>query len=390
MGSEWRETTVGEFAPFSYGKGLPQRKRNEFGRIPVYGSNGIVGYHDQALLEGPVIIIGRKGTIGAVHYCDDPCWPIDTTFYVTEAEGRDLRFAYYLLKSLGLDRFNFDSAVPGLNRNTAHCRRITVPLLPEQHTIAHILGALDDKIELNRQMNQTLEAIAAAIFKSWFVDFDPMRAKRDGRDSGPPKEIADLFPDRFEDSELGEIPKGWKVSKLGDVIDLAYGKALKASNRIPGNVPVYGSNGPVGFHNEALVKGPGIVVGRKGNPGIVTWSSRDFYPIDTTFYVVPKGSVSSLFYLFYALKAQDLPSLSADSAVPGLNRNLAYMSQVLVPSKLVLSALDKQVIPLFEKIEANEDESHSLSSLRDALLPKLLSGELRVPDAERFIEEADV
>jgi len=280
--------------------------------------------------------------------------------------------------------------VPGLNRNTAHCRRITVPLLPEQHTIAHILGALDDKIELNRQMNRTLEAIAAAIFKSWFVDFDPMRAKRDGRDSGPPKEIADLFPDRFEDSELGEIPKGWKVSKLGDVIDLAYGKALKASNRIPGNVPVYGSNGPVGFHNEALVKGPGIVVGRKGNPGIVTWSSRDFYPIDTTFYVVPKGSVSSLFYLFYALKAQDLPSLSADSAVPGLNRNLAYMSQVLVPSKLVLSALDKQVIPLFEKIEANEDESHSLSSLRDALLPKLLSGELRVPDAERFIEEADV
>jgi len=282
------------------------------------------------------------------------------------------------------------TGVPAISRplTTLKAIKVTAPPLPEQRAIAHILGSLDDKIELNRQMNETLEAIAQAIFKSWFVDFDPVRAKAEGRDPGLPKEIVDLLSDSFEDSKLGEIPKGWKLNKLGDVIALAYGKALKASNRMPGNVPVYGSNGPVGLHNEALVKGPGIIVGRKGNPGIVTWSSRDFYPIDTTFYVVPKTSLSSLFYLFYALKAQDLPSLSADSAVPGLNRNLAYMNQILVPLRKVLSSFDKHVSPLFERIDANEKESITLSTLRDTLLPKLLSGELRVPDTEKFLMEA--
>lgn len=124
-----------------------------------------------------------------------------------------------------------------------------------------------------------------------------------GRDTGLPKDIADLFPDSFENSELGEIPKGWKVSTIGEVVEFAYGKALKASNRLPGDVPVFGSNGPVGFHNYALVRGPGIVIGRKGNPGIVTWSSIDFFPIDTTFYMKLKSEILSLHYLFYALDA---------------------------------------------------------------------------------------
>ncbi|MBU1186048.1 MAG: restriction endonuclease subunit S, partial [Acidobacteria bacterium] len=229
-----------------------------------------------------------------------------------------------------------------------------------------------------------------AIFKSWFVDFDPVRAKAEGRDPALPAEIAALFPESFENSELGEIPKGWEVKTIGEVVEFAYGKALKASNRKPGCVPVFGSNGPVGFHNEALVKGPGIVIGRKGNPGIVTWSYKDCFPIDTTFYVKQTVIILSLNYLFYALKAQDLPSLSADSAVPGLNRNLAYMSNILVPSKEVLTAFDEQIDPLFHKINANDNESESLASLRDILLPKLISGELRVPDAERFVEENGV
>ena len=168
--------------------------------------------------------------------------------------------------------------------------------------------------------------------------------------------MAALFPDSFEDSEFGEIPTGWDVKTIGDVAEFAYGKALKASDRKPGDVPVFGSNGQVGLHNEVFVKGPGIVVGRKGNPGIVTWSYEDFFPIDTTFYVKKTGVVSSLNYLFYALKSQDLPSLSADSAVPGLNRNLAYMSKFLVPSEKVLKAFDGQIYPLFQTIYANEKE----------------------------------
>ena len=276
---------------------------------------------------------------------------------------------------------------------------LPIPPIHEQRAIAHILGSLDDKIELNRKTNETLEAMARAVFKSWFVDFDPVRAKAEGRDpvrarrgeSGfapnLPPEILNLFPDSFIDSELGQIPKGWEIKTIGEVVEFAYGKALKASNRKTGTVPVFGSNGPVGLHNEALVKGPGIVIGRKGNPGIVTWSSKDFFPIDTTFYVKKIGNISSLIYLFYALKDQDLPSLSADSAVPGLNRNMAYMNNILVPSDKVLSAFDEQVVPLFKKIDVNDDESVTLAALRDTLLPKLISGELRVPDAEKFVEE---
>ncbi|HDQ06091.1 MAG TPA: restriction endonuclease subunit S [Candidatus Bathyarchaeota archaeon] len=257
----------------------------------------------------------------------------------------------------------------------------------EQRAIAHILGLLDDKIELNRRMNQTLEAMARAIFKSWFVDFDPVRAKAEGRPTGLPDNIAALFPDSFQDSELGEIPRGWAVKTISEVAEFAYGKALKASDRKPGDVPVFGSNGQVGLHNEALAKGPGIVIGRKGNPGIVTWSYEDFFPIDTTFYVKRTGIVASLNYLFYALKAQDLPSLSADSAVPGLNRSLAYMSKILVPHEDVLTAFDGKVDPLFQKIYENEKEAETLASLRDTLLPKLISGELRIKDTEKLLED---
>ena len=261
---------------------------------------------------------------------------------------------------------------------------IAVPSLPEQRAIAHILGTLDDKIDLNRQMNETLEAMARALFKSWFVDFDPVRAKMEGRDHGLPKHIADLFPDRFVDSELGEIPEGWAVKALGDLFELAYGKALKANSRHRGNVPVYGSNGKVGWHDKKLVQGPGIVVGRKGNPGVVTWVATDFFPIDTTFYVVPKDSNLNLYFLFYALKGQDLPSIAADSAVPGLNRHLACMNKQVMPAGQIVEHFDGYIGPIFDRSYRLEAESHTLAALRDALLPKLISGELRVKDAGMF------
>ena len=256
-----------------------------------------------------------------------------------------------------------------------------VPPLSEQLAIAHVLGTLDDKIELNRRMNETLEAMARAFFKSWFVDFDPVRAKVEGRDPDLPKPLADLFPDSFEDSELGEIPKGWEVNKLGDLLELAYGKALKAEDRQDGNVPVYGSNGQVGWHDERLVVGPGIVVGRKGNPGIATWVATDFFPIDTTFYVVPKAKCRSIEFLFHVLRTHDLASLGADSAVPGLNRNLAYMSDQLLPPARLLEQFGCIASRLSRRVNCGNEEIRSLAVLRDTLLPKLISGELRVKDA---------
>jgi type I restriction enzyme S subunit len=233
--------------------------------------------------------------------------------------------------------------------------RFRLPPLPEQRAIAHILGSLDDKIELNRRMNETLESIARALFKSWFVDFDPVKAKLalsdgegvEGREPGRlgrkifRPNIADLFPSRFADSELGQIPEGWEVRTLGDLLEFAYGKELKAEDRHDGTIPVYGSNGQVGWHDERLTAGPGVVVGRKGNPGVVIWAATDFFVIDTAFYVVPKSSGLSLHFLFHALRSHDLASLSADSAVPGLNRNLAYMSMQSLPGQPVLEWFDK-------------------------------------------------
>ena len=378
VGDGWKTMTLGEFAPFTYGKGLPVGKRNPLGTIPVFGSNGIVGYHDSSLTEGPTIIIGRKGTVGAVHYSPIPCWPIDTTFFITGNDSALTRFKYYALSVLGLEHMNSDSAVPGLNRSDAHARTLLLPEKSEQRAIAHILGTLDDKIELNRRMNETLEEMARALFKSWFVDFDPVRAKMEGRDTGLPPDVADLFPDRLVGSELGEIPAGWEVKELGECIELAYGKALKADDRKGGSIPVYGSNGQVGWHDKKLVAGPGIVVGRKGNPGIVTWAHSDFFPIDTTFYVVPRNTDENLPFWFFALTAQDLPSVAADSAVPGLNRNLAYMNRQLVPDKQVIDEFNHYASEIFTRRHSLEEESRTLAALRDTLLPKLISGEMRV------------
>ena len=382
VGDGWKTVTLGEFAPFTYGKGLPVGKRNPSGVIPVFGSNGIVGYHDSSLTEGPTIIIGRKGTVGAVHYSPIPCWPIDTTFFITGNDSALTRFKYYALSVLGLEHMNSDSAVPGLNRSDAHARTLLLPEESEQRAIARILGTLDDKIELNRRMNETLAEMARALFKSWFVDFDPVRAKMEGRDTGLPPDVADLFPDRLVESELGEIPEGWEVKALGELIELAYGKALKAGDRKGGSIPVYGSNGQVGWHDEKLVAGPGIVVGRKGNPGIVTWAHSDFFPIDTTFYVVPRNTNEELTFLFFALTAQNLPSVAADSAVPGLNRNLAYMNRQLIPDKQVIEEFNHYASAIFTRRHSLEEESRILAALRDTLLPKLVSGELRVTQLE--------
>ena len=172
----------------------------------------------------------RKGTAGAVHYVSTPCWPIDTTFIVNGDDASVVRFKYYALSVLGLKLMNSDSAVPGLNRDAAHARELRVPDEPTQRAIAHVLGSLDDKIELNQRMNQTLEAMARALFKSWFVDFDPVRAKMEGRwcrgESLPglPAEHYDLFPDRLVHSELGEVPEGWEAKALGTFGEIITGK----------------------------------------------------------------------------------------------------------------------------------------------------------------------
>ena len=402
----WKLTTVGDFCPFFYGKSLPEKKR-ENGQYQVYGSNGPVGFHSIPLVEEPGVIIGRKGSIGAVHFSQSPFWPIDTTFFITGSKQNDLKFTYYSLISLGLNHMNADSAVPGLNRDAAHLRSVIVPELAEQRAIAHILGSLDDKIALNRNINANLEGMAQALFKSWFVDFDPVidkalaagnsipeplqaraakRAALGDKRKAWPKDVEDLFPDSFEcTEEMGWIPKGWEETYVGDILELAYGKALAAKVREAGPYPVYGSGGINGTHKDALVEGPGIIVGRKGTVGSVFWEQSNFFPIDTVFFVKLLKDIP-LYWVYQNLLQMDIASLGADSAVPGVNRNAVYAKRWLFPGKTILDAYWAQLIPFINKQQLLFSHNSLLGATRDTLLPKLLSGELRVPDVDKFME----
>ncbi|EFV94001.1 type I restriction modification DNA specificity domain protein [Lautropia mirabilis ATCC 51599] len=296
------------------------------------------------------------------------------------------------------------STVQGIRQVELLKLEVDLPSKEEQERIANVRFSLTDKIILNRCINQTLEAMVQAIFKSWFVDFDPVKAKiaaiEQGQDplraamraiSGKtdaeldqmPREhhdelaaTAELFPDAMEESKLGNIPNGWEVKRVGDLIELAYGKALKSTDRKQGSVPVYGSGGVTGYHNEALVPHGAIIVGRKGTVGSLYWEDGPFFPIDTTFYVKPK--VLPMTYCFYAMQTLGLDKMNTDAAVPGLNRENVYRLELVKPSISVLSAFDGLIGQTRKAMRANTIASRSLAELRDSLLPKLLSGELAI------------
>ena len=197
----WPLVPARDLFKLTYGRALTARDRRP-GNVPVYGTNGRCGTHDTALFGGPGVILGRKGQgpLG-VEWSRGPYWVIDTAYTLTPVrEDVELKYAYYLLKFIGLNHLKDGTSNPTLSRETFGAQALPLPSEPCQRAVAHVLGALDDKIELNRRMNETLEAMAGALFKSWFVDFDPVRAKMEGRDTGLPQDIADLFPDRFVDS----------------------------------------------------------------------------------------------------------------------------------------------------------------------------------------------
>jgi type I restriction enzyme S subunit len=266
---------------------------------------------------------------------------------------------------------------------------LRIPPLPEQRAIAHILGTLDDKIELNRRMNETLEAMARALFKSWFVDFDPVRAKAEGRAPILPGSVADLFPNRFEGSELGEIPEGWEAKTWGDLVILEYGKSLREYGGSAGVYPVYGTNGRIGYHSKPLCTHPGIIIGRKGAYRGVHFCGEPFFVIDTAFYVEPRKPVD-LRWAYYELLRRDINSMDSGSAIPSTSREDFYSLPVCSAPFQVQQAFSRLLNPLWVRQEKAQHESAVLATLRDTLLPKLISGELRVKDAERALTDTPV
>ena len=409
MANEWKASTVGDFCPFIYGKALPERSRMP-GVFPVISSAGISGSHNEPLVTTGGIVIGRKGTVGSVTLSKSAFWPIDTAFYIADEPQRDLRFTYYLLKTLGLDRMNSDSAVPGLNRDNAHARTIFVPGLQEQRSIAHILGTLDDKIELNRKQNETLEAMARALFKAWFVDFEPVRAKMEGRWQrgqslpGLPAHLYDLFPDHLVESELGEIPEGWEMRSLDSIANYLNGLALQKfppeseTEFLPvikiAQLRAGNTNGAdkasTEIKPEYVVVDGDVLFSWSGSLEVEVWNGGRG-ALNQHLFKVTSNEVPKWFYFFATRHhLSDFRAIAAGKATTmgHIQRKHLTEARIAVAPSESMEKFDAVIASQFDQLVSNAQQSRSLAQLRDTLLPKLISGELRVLDAERIVGAA--
>ncbi|MDD0838747.1 restriction endonuclease subunit S [Curvibacter sp. HBC61] len=280
------------------------------------------------------------------------------------------------------------TTVLGIKQSELRKVPIKVPPIPAQLEAASVLKALDDRINLLRETNATLEDIAQALFKSWFVDFDPVRAKMVGRTpEGMDEATAALFPDGFETSELGEVPRRWRVGRLDDLLVLQRGFDLPAQDRTPGTYPIIAASGPAGTHTEAMVSGPGVVTGRSGVLGRVFLCLDNFWPLNTTLWV-KEFKAASACYAYEVLRLLDFKSFNAGSAVPTLNRNHIHGLPYLIPTRECIQAYESVAMPLHQRVKQNELQAQTLSTLRDTLLPRLISGQLCLPEAQASTEAA--
>lgn len=429
MGSNWTTTTVGDFCPFVYGKAIKKADRVDNG-IPVYGSNGAFTFSKEALTPANTIIIGRKGSVGKLHLSKDPCWVGDTAFYVTKETLEEAYFTFYLLSSLGLEFMNTDAAVPGLNRNNAHRLEVKFPSTEEERkNLIKPLMLLDSKIALNTQINETLEAIAQAIFKSWFIDFDPIKAKMNVLEAGGSekeatlaamrmissksapeleafkasspeqyaklKETAELFPSEMEEVEVGgevrEIPKGWGVSKIGEVSTCFDRQRIPLSKRErlekPGTVPYYGATSIMDYVDEAifediymLIGEDGSVAKEDGTPFLQyiwgpAWVNNHAHVLQGA-----KGVSTEQLLLFF--RKCDISSYITGAVQAKLNQRNMNSIPFILAASTVNDAFNLTIAPFFENIRNRREQNQTLAELRDTLLPRLLSGQIELPVSE--------
>ncbi len=293
------------------------------------------------------------------------------------------------------------TTVLGIKQSELRKVLLRLPPIDEQRAIAHILGTLDDKIELNRRMNETLEAIARALFKSWFVDFDPVRAKAEGRETGLPQPLADLFPDSFEDSELGEIPKGWVVKRVDEEFYLTMGQSPPGEtyNEVGDGLPFYQGRADFTFRFPNLrvyctaptrfAKAGDTLISVRAPVGDINMASEDCAIGRGVAAARHRSGSRSYTYQFMRGLEDVLGRFEAEGTVFGSIRKTDFNGLPCVtPPSTVVDAFERLLAPFDSRIETNERESQTLAGLRDSLLPKLISGELRVKHAERMIENA--
>lgn len=406
----WQRGKLGDFLTLQRGFDLPAYERRP-GNVPVITSSGISGFHDEARVLGPGVVMGRYGTIGEIFYIDEDFWPHNTSLYVKDFKGNKPKFVSYFLKTVHYEAHNDKSSVPGLNRNHLHLTDVVFPPLPEQHAIAAILGSLDDKIELNRKTNATLEELARTLFAAWFVEFAPVRAKAAGHvPQGIDAATAALFPDSFEDSPLGPVPQGWRVVEVDDLFEVSIGKTPPRNQHqwfstfqedVPWmSIKDLGNSGVFIIHTSEFLTSESVekfrvkrissgtvVLSFKLTVGRVAITDREMLSNEAIAHFTPRSQTTiTNYYLYSYLKQFRFDSLGSTSSIAtAVNSKSVRSIPILVPSNEIARQFSLVVTPLFHKIRLLQYESNYLTVLRDTLLPKLLSGELRVKDVEPLV-----
>ena len=389
----WEEFQMGDVVTFQRGHDLP-KSIMEHGIYPVAGSNSIIGHHSKFTCKAPGITIGRSGNIGNPMLHKSDFWAHNTTLYVKEFKKADPTFFYYLLKTLDFSQLNSGSAVPSLNRNFINPYKVKIPSLPTQKAIAEILSSLDDKIELNNQINDNLEALAQALFKQWFVEFEFPNENGEPYNSSGGEMI---------DSELGEIPKGWEVTNLGEVFEFTSGFPFKSEDfkedgiyRIvtirhvqDGAFLQKTENGidsiPSKMGDQIKLKEGDVILSLTGNVGRTCFVTGENYLLNQRVLKIESirnKELTSFPYFFFRRPEIQQHLISISKGTAQLNLSPVEMKNIKIPfQKEISNHLFQKLQTLFDlEIEITK-ESQQLSDLRDTLLPKLISGELEVNES---------
>ncbi|MDR1488765.1 MAG: restriction endonuclease subunit S, partial [Holosporales bacterium] len=324
------------------------------GKIEFNGNTKKASHHEYQKYKKDIgnntILLSINGTLGNIAlYNNEKCILGKSVCYLNVKKNTDKTFIRYVLTDNKfqsyIDNVAHGTTIKNVSLKTLREYTFLLPPLLEQKPIASILSSLDDKIDLLYRQNKTLEALAETLFRQWFVE---------------------------------EADESWKEGKLGDIVELLYGKGLKDNIRTGNGYPVVGSSGIVGYHSEYLVKGPGIVIGRKGTLGKAIYLFENFFPIDTTYYVKSKTNTDTLLYEYFLLKTINFAEMNTDSAVPGLNRDMALSTEILIPPYKIRGKFNEICSCLMKKMCYNDIQIGQLEALRDSLLPKLMSGEVGV------------
>lgn len=394
MSSDWRIGKLGDFIELKRGYDLPQAKRI-VGSVPLVSSSGISDSHAEAMVKGPGVVTGRYGTIGQVFYVPDDFWPLNTTLYVRDFKGNDPKFISYFLKTVDFFAYSDKAAVPGVNRNHLHEASAVVPPLQSQKIIAEFLGSIDDRITLLRETNATLEAIAQALFKSWFVDFDPVRAKMEGRaPEGMDEATAALFPDSFEESELGSVPRGWQVSPLDSIANFLNGLALQKfppendSNSLPVIKIAQLRKGDSAGADRAsrnikqdyIIQNGDVLFSWSGSLEVEIWCGGEGALNQHLFKVTSVDFPKWFYFLWTRQHLRNFQQIAASNATTmgHIQRKHLAEAKVIVPTEAVMGVANAVFETLLDRMINNSLQAQNLARMSDSLLPRLISGQLRL------------